>query len=194
MTKPCKTAAPSAAGSPPAPLPCGSACRREDGTRLKKKRSPRRIFWRLPCQGACRESPVRRNLGGVFRAIPGNVTERAGDIRDSSRHCRCVSLVADYAISIAIQHEAVCRVPTIDRRDPMRARIGARNPFVSIGIPTADLPFYPAALVVPFQDKTGSGIGFAAGLGRGHDEDDGCALGWLWMAGTPAEKLSCHRL
>ena len=74
-------------------------------------------------------------------------------------------LVADYAISIAIQHEAVCRVPTLDRRDPMRARIGARNPFVSIGIPTADLRFDPAAPVVPFQDKTGSGIGFAAGLG-----------------------------
>ena len=33
------------------------------------------------------------------------------------------------------------------------------------------------ALVVPFQDKTGSGIGFAAGPGRGLDEDDGCALG-----------------
>ena len=61
-------------------------------------------------------------------------------------------------------------------------------------LPTADLRFYPVALVVPFQDKTGSGIGFAVGPGRGHDEDDGCALGWLWMAGTPAEKLSCHRL
>ena len=120
--------------------------------------------------------------GGVFRSIPGNVTERAGDIRDSSRHCRCVSLVADYAISIALQHEAVCRVPTLYRRDPRRARIGARNSFLSIGIPTADLRFYPAALLVPFQEKIGSGIGFAAARGRGLDEDDRCALGRIRVA------------
>ena len=194
MTKPCKTGAASAAGSAPSPFSCGSASRREDGTRLKKKRSPRRIFWQLLCHGACRESPGRRNLGGVFRSIPGNVTERAGDIRDSSRHCRCVSLVADYAISIALQHEAVCRVPTLYRRDPRRARIGARNSFLSIGIPTADLRFYPAAMLVPFQEKIGSGIGFAAARGRGLDEDDRCALGRIQVAGTGADKLSCHRL
>ena len=76
----------------------------------------------------------------------------------------------------------------------MCVRIGARNPFVSIGIPTADLRFYPAGPVVPFEDMTGLGIGFEAGPGRGLDEDDGCALGRVWMAGTPAEKLSCHRL
>ena len=59
----------------------------------------------------------------------------------------------------------------------MRMRIGARNPFVSIGTPTADLRLYLAALVVPFQDKTGLGIGFEADPGRGLDEDGECALG-----------------
>ena len=58
-----------------------------------------------------------------------------------------------------------------------RARIGAQNPFVSIGIPTADLRFYPAAPVVPFQGNIGSGIGFAAGPARALDEDDGCGVG-----------------
>ena len=58
-----------------------------------------------------------------------------------------------------------------------RARIGARNPFVSNGIPTADLGFYPAAPVVPFQGNTGSEIGLAGGLGSGLDEDDGCGVG-----------------
>ena len=46
----------------------------------------------------------------------------------------------------------------------------------------ADVRFYPAARVVPFQGKTGSGIGFAAVPGRGLGGDDGCALGgpgWL---------------
>ena len=60
---------------------------------------------------------------------------------------------------------------------PTRARIGARNPFISIGIPTADHRFYPAAPVVPFQGNTGSGIGLAGGLGRGLDEDGGCGVG-----------------
>ena len=37
-------------------------------------------------------------------------------------------------------------------------------------LPTADLRFYPAGPVVPFEDMTGLGIGFEAGPGRGLDE------------------------
>ena len=82
------------------------------------------------------------------------------------------------------------RSPEVSRR----ARIGARNPFVSIGIPTADHRFYPPAPVVPFQGNTGSEIGLAGGLGRGLDEDDGVALGRIRVAGTAEEKLACHCL
>ena len=175
MTKLRKTAAPSGGGFTPVAF-LGFPCRREDGMSFKKKRSPRRIF-RQDAMG--RAATVRHSTiwASFFHSIPGNLSARDGDRRDTSRHCRCVSLVADHAISVAIQRDPACRVPTLDRCDPVRMRIGARNPFVSIGTPAADLCLYLAALVVPFQDKTGLGIGFEAGPGRGLDEDGECALG-----------------
>ena len=175
MTKLRKTAAPSGGGFTPVPF-LGFHCRREDGMSFKKKRSPRRIF-RQDAMGRAatvRHSTIRASF---FHSIPGNLSAGDGDRRDTSRHCRCVSLVADHAISVAIQRDPACRVPTLDRCDPVRMRISARNPFVSIGTPAADLCLYLAALVVPFQDKTGLGIGFEAGPGRGLDEDGECALG-----------------
>ena len=58
----------------------------------------------------------------------------------------------------------------------------------------ANLRFYPAAPVVPFQGNTGLGIGFAAGPARALDEDDGCGVGADPVAGTAAEEFSCHCL
>ena len=56
-------------------------------------------------------------------------------------------------------------------------------------LPTADLRFYPAAPVVPFQDNTEPGIGFAAGPARALDEDDGCSVG-----ADPGGWNSCGRI
>ena len=62
-------------GSPPSLFLGGSACRREDGTRFKKKRSPRRIFRQVLCYGPGRERPAQRNLRRGFlldpRKFPG---------------------------------------------------------------------------------------------------------------------------
>ena len=51
------------------------------------------------------ESPTQRSLRWVFFARALEIPRHGGDIRDTSRHCRCVSLVPEHAISIAIEHE-----------------------------------------------------------------------------------------
>ena len=78
---------------------------------------------------------------------------------------------------------------TLDRRDPMRIRIDARNPFISIDMPTTGLRFYPAAPVAPVQEKTGSEIGFTARLG---DADSTKIMGVHWGGSGMLQCLRKH--